>query len=302
MLKTVDIFKRPEGQAFDLTNGVDIVDFFNAGMAEPMNKIEQAFNPLEIEAISSESTADEDLQRSRERRQSQKSMFAENDQVETPQFGFQQQKVNSDIFNDELADEPNYNVNTDLDDSFNTPDGSFDPASFTFNREARRDSQGRLSVYNPPSGDGGGAFEVAGITARYQRKEATRLKNLISQGKHSQAEAEAKRFFRKRASPFVKHASQKGLQLQLADTVHHRGEGGLRNILQMATGSKTKSYSSLIKRLDSDPKALAKFNRARIQYERDKVDRGRSSRQKFRKGLMSRFNQANSAAIQANQS
>jgi len=167
---------------------------------------------------------------------------------------------------------------------------------FTFNREARRDKNGNLRVYRPPKGDGGGAFEVAGITAKFQPEESRRLKALIESGNHKQAEIEAKKFFEKRAQPFVKHTKNEGLKLQLADTVHHRGEGGLRKILQRATGKKS-SNASLISALSNDPNGLNKFHNARQRYEWEEVDRGRESRKKFRQGLQNRFNQAHQAAL-----
>lgn len=170
-----------------------------------------------------------------------------------------------------------------------------DPADFIFNSEARRDKQGRLQVYVPPSGDGG-SFEVAGITARYQPKEAARLKALIDAGQVDQAEAEAKDFYRRRAAPFTRFTDNPGLQLQLADTVHHRGEGGLRRVLQRAVGADTKDYGELIGSLSKDPAALDRFNQARQDYEWEEVDRGRGSRKKFRKGLQNRFNKADAAA------
>lgn len=171
-----------------------------------------------------------------------------------------------------------------------------DPADFIFNSEARRDKQGRLQVYTPPSGDGGGAFEIAGITAKYQPKEAARLKALIEAGQVEQAEAEAKDFYRRRAAPFTRFTENKGLQLQLADTVHHRGEGGLRRVLQRATGSDAKDYGELIGTLANDPVALDRFNEARQAYEWEEVERGRASRKKFRQGLQNRFNKADAAA------
>lgn len=175
-------------------------------------------------------------------------------------------------------------------------------ADFTFQREARRDSQGNLRVYRPPEGDGGGSYEIAGITARYQPKEAARLKRLIESGNTAQAEREAKEFFRKRAEPFVSKTDDRGLQLQISDAVHHRGEGGLRRILQRATGSDSKSHAQLIRALDARPDALARFDKARRDYEWQEVDRGRASRRKFREGLSNRFSQANAAALAANRS
>jgi len=173
-----------------------------------------------------------------------------------------------------------------------------DPVDFTFNSEAQRDSNGKLRVYQPPSGDGGGAFEVAGITARYQPKEAARLKSMIEAGDTAGAEAAAKEFFRQRAAPFTSQTANQGLRLQFTDTVHHRGEGGLRRILQRATGSDSKSYGELIHTLEADPKALESFNRARQDYEWEEVDRGRESRKKFRRGLQNRFDRAYQASLQ----
>jgi hypothetical protein len=170
------------------------------------------------------------------------------------------------------------------------------PEDFIFQSEARRDAKGRLQVYTPPSGDGGGSFEVAGITARFQPKEAARLKALVESGQTDQAEAEAKDFYRRRSAPFTRFTDNAGLQLQLADTVHHRGEGGLRRVLQRATGSEAKDYGELIGTLSKDPAALDKFSAARQSYEWEEVDKGRSSRKKFRQGLQNRFNKADAAA------
>jgi len=174
--------------------------------------------------------------------------------------------------------------------------GSMKPEDFIFESEARRDGKGRLQVYTPPSGDGGGSFEVAGITARFQPKEAARLKALVESGQTDQAEAEAKDFYRRRSAPFTRFTDNAGLQLQLADTVHHRGEGGLRRVLQRATGSEAKDYGELIGTLGSDPAALDKFNSARQDYEWEEVERGHASRKKFRSGLQNRFNKADAAA------
>lgn len=173
-----------------------------------------------------------------------------------------------------------------------------DPADFIFNSEARRGKDGKLQVYQPPSGDGGGAFEVAGITARYQPQEAAKLRDLIGAGRADEAEAYAKEFYRKRAAPFTGLTQDRGLQLQFADAVHHRGEGGLRRILQRATGSQSKDYGELIGTLSGRKDSLESFDRARREYEWEEVDRGRESRKKFRKGLENRFDKAAAAARQ----
>ena len=292
MLKVTDIFQRPEGQQLDLTGQVDLLDFFNAGIAAPANQLEEDLN-IESKVKVEENAAIKDFERAN---QEEAQSFLDAEVPERNDFGFQESS--EPIVGDFSAD-------TDTPDSgggdSDTPisgGGDSDFASFTFNREARRDSQGRLSVFKPPSGDGGGSFEVAGITAKFQPKESKRLKNLIESGRHQQAEKEAKAFFAKRAEPFFKHTNNKGIQLQLADTVHHRGEGGLRGILQRATGSKSKSHKELITNLSNRPDALERFHKARQSYELEVVDRGRASRKKFRKGLQNRFNAAFKASKQ----
>jgi hypothetical protein len=52
----------------------------------------------------------------------------------------------------------------------------------------------------------------------------------------------------------------------------------------------------LIGTLSKDPAALDKFSAARQSYEWEEVDKGRSSRKKFRQGLQNRFNKADAAA------
>ena len=170
------------------------------------------------------------------------------------------------------------------------------PEDFIFQSEARRDGKGRLRVYSPPSGDGGGSFEVAGITSRFQPKEAARLKALVESGQTDQAEAEAKDFYRRRAAPFVRFTENKGVQFQVSDIVHHRGEGGLRRVLQRATMSDSKDYGELIGELNNMSDPLDALNAARQDYEWEEVERGQAARKKFRPGLQNRFNKADAAA------
>ena len=54
-----------------------------------------------------------------------------------------------------------------------------------------RYKDGKLQVYKLPVGDGGGAFEIAGINDRYHPSKAGQLKALIENGQHEKAEAEA---------------------------------------------------------------------------------------------------------------
>lgn len=174
--------------------------------------------------------------------------------------------------------------------------GPTDPAEFTFGVEARRDKQGRLRVYSPPSGDSGGAFEIAGITSRFQPKEAARLRQLVESGQSDVAEAEAKDFYRRRAAPFIGFTENKGIQFQVSDIVHHRGEGGLRRVLQRAAMSDDKDYGKLIAELNNMSDPLGALHAARQDYEWEEVEKGQAERKKFRQGLQNRFNKADAAA------
>lgn len=173
---------------------------------------------------------------------------------------------------------------------------NIDPASFTVSQEARRDKAGNLKVYSPPSGDGGGSFEVAGITQRYNPEEAARLRALVQSGRSDLAEEEARKFIAGRAEPYTSKTDDPGLKLLITDTTHHRGEGGLRRVLQRATGSDSKDYGQLIADLQSSGDPIGAFSNARRDYEWEEVDRGRGSRAKFRTGLANRFDNAEGAA------
>ena len=52
-----------------------------------------------------------------------------------------------------------------------------------------RYSAGKLQVYKLPPGDGGGAYEIAGINDRYHPSKAGQLKSFIELGMHEKAEA-----------------------------------------------------------------------------------------------------------------
>lgn len=284
-IKAAELFSVDPAHAFDFAP-VAPAEIFNRGLAPRVNQLFNDFMPEDVdqpEAAAPSSYASAEA-----------AFTPEQDSFLTPQ------QIPS-----ELPPDPTGSVASPIAPEEETPDFSTpiserydDPADFTFGVEAQRDSKGRLSVYAPPSGDGGGAFEVAGITAKHQPEEAARLRDMVNAGKTQEAEAAAKQFYRQRAAPYVRYTGNPGLQLQIADSVHHRGEGGLRRILQRATGSDAKDYEELIGALNEAPDPLNAFHSARQDYEWEEVDRGRSSRKKFRKGLQNRFNKANAAARQ----
>src|SRR5262249_2666619 len=87
------------------------------------------------------------------------------------------------------------------------------------NYEARRDSRGRIQVYQPPTNDGGGAFEVAGINVRYHALLAHELKALIEAGRHAEAEAEAVRFVADYTDAVSAWHGNSGVEFYLRDCV-----------------------------------------------------------------------------------
>jgi hypothetical protein len=69
-------------------------------------------------------------------------------------------------------------------------------AARILNFEARRDSEGHIMVYNLPSADGGGSYEVAGINQRYHPEEAAKLREMIENCQYSEAEQYACAYYR----------------------------------------------------------------------------------------------------------
>ena len=93
MLKVNDIFNRQEGQAFDFNKGIDVVDFFNAGLASQANQLEQGFDQLDFSSKvkAEDNTASEDLQKTQERSAEINDIFKPATESEK-QFGFEKSK------------------------------------------------------------------------------------------------------------------------------------------------------------------------------------------------------------------
>lgn len=172
--------------------------------------------------------------------------------------------------------------------------------------EARRDSQGRLAVYQLPAGDGGGTYEVAGINDRYHPTEAAHLAGLIRAGRHDEAEAYAIDFMVRYTDVVVGWNVDSGVEFYLRDCAFNRGPTGAARIFQRAlmrlghdlapdgedgdVGPLTLAASNM----DATPDLLSALRAARESYERDPVGRDESS--KFWRGLVNRWNNALSAA------
>ena len=154
---------------------------------------------------------------------------------------------------------------------------------------------GKLQVYQLPSGDGGGAYEVAGINVRYHPMKALELKTLIDKGKHSEAERLATVYIAEETDSVAKWTSIPSVECFLRDCAFNRGLMGAAKIYQIALkvpvdgliGSDTLTAAASWNIATSDS-LLTNLRAAREKYERKWV--GRSETSKFWNGLVNRWN------------
>ena len=105
-------------------------------------------------------------------------------------------------------------------------------ANNTLNWEARRDKQGNIAVYNLPSGDMGGSYEVAGINNKYHPEAAKRLAALPA----SQRDQAAAEYIRSFTAPAVDLMPEK-LKAFAQDMAFNRGIGGMTKYMQQGLNS-----------------------------------------------------------------
>jgi lysozyme family protein len=166
-------------------------------------------------------------------------------------------------------------------------------ARFIMAREARYEN-GHIAVYKLPPGDGGGAFEVAGINDRYHPNEATKLAALIRDGQHAKAEARAVEYIAAYTDVAAGWTNVPALEAFLRDCVFNRGPGGAAKILQMAlvvtvdgvVGPVTRAHLSMM----DTAELLLRMRATRERYERTVARRDESS--PFWKGLVARWDAA----------
>lgn len=162
--------------------------------------------------------------------------------------------------------------------------------------EARYD-KGKITVYKLPSGDGGGIFEVAGINDKYHPAEAAALRDLILQGRHSDAETQAAAYIATYTDGVAAWTQHTAVEAFLRDTAFNRGLGGAGRVYQLALGVEpdgrvgniTLTAAAKIEAADV-ANFLVQLRDARLGYERRFV--GRDEKSKFWKGLVSRWNKA----------
>ena len=113
-------------------------------------------------------------------------------------------------------------------DSTSTQDPLIDVAMrSTIQWEGRKDRQGNLMVYQLPSGDAGGTFEVAGINNRFHPQAA---KEIAALPPEQRAMAAAK-YIRAYTAPLVNQLPQE-MQGFAQDLAFHRGLGGATRYIQ----------------------------------------------------------------------
>jgi len=165
--------------------------------------------------------------------------------------------------------------------------------------EARRDAAGNLMVvYHPPTGDGSAAYEIAGITARYNRSTAKMLVGLIGQRRFEEAERLAIDFVARNTDCAASWTNVPAIECYLRDCVFNRGATAGALILQRALGVEPDGNvgpDTQAAATAADPAdLLVRLRAAREQYERDVVHR--DERSKFWPGLSARWDKALSIA------
>lgn len=168
---------------------------------------------------------------------------------------------------------------------------------FIANAEARRDKLGRLKLYKLPAADGGGAYEVAGINDRYHPEAAARLKELLDDGRYSEAEDAIRRYLLAYTDVVKGWTTDPAIEAYLRDTAFNRGPKGALRILQIALkvaddgkwGPKTKA--ALASAMKSPGALLQALRAARETYE-IRVAPPVGARKKFWDGLVSRWDKA----------
>ena len=168
-------------------------------------------------------------------------------------------------------------------------------AQWIVNQEARRDAQGRLKVYNLPTNDGGGRFEVAGINERYDTSECLKLVAMLNAGQYAAAEREAAQYIASQTDAAAKWTRVPAAELFLRDTIFNRGLGGATKILQMALGGVARSQiATAVLQAEQNPRLfIERLRAAREEYEWKVVGR----RANFVAGLTNRWNHVRDEAL-----
>lgn len=172
----------------------------------------------------------------------------------------------------------------------------FDAAKKTLNWEARRDKQGNLAVYQLPSGDMGGTYEVAGINDRYHPEAARTLRDLPPE----EREAYALNYIIKYTEPVTSKLPE-AYRPFFQDLAFNRGPAGSVKFLQRAIGVKDDGVlgpMTLDKLKNENPAdVMRKVSLEQLKYEQS-LKAKNPERAKFYRGLENRIMNRNATFSQ----
>lgn len=157
----------------------------------------------------------------------------------------------------------------------------------TVDFEGRKDKAGNLAVYELPSGDMGGSFEVAGINNRYHPQVAEALKNMDPALRKDYAA----KYIVDYTSPLTSKLPE-AYRPFFQDLAFNRGMGGATRFLQRAIGAKEdgllgpKTLDLLAQQNPRD--VLRQVSLEQLNYERRLAEQN-PERKKFLPGLENRI-------------
>lgn len=157
----------------------------------------------------------------------------------------------------------------------------------TVDFEGRKDKAGNLAVYELPSGDMGGSFEVAGINNRYHPQVAEALKNMDPALRKDYAA----KYIVDYTSPLTSKLPE-AYRPFFQDLAFNRGMGGATRFLQRAIGAKEdgllgpKTLDLLAQQNPRD--VLRRVSLEQLNYERRLAEQN-PERKKFLPGLENRI-------------
>lgn len=172
--------------------------------------------------------------------------------------------------------------------------------------EVRRDGKGHITVYNLPSGDGGGRYEVAGINEYYHPEEAAKLKELIEQEQYDAAEAEVGNYiihYTDEIRKWLPDSFVPVTEMILRDTCFNAGPGGAARVVQMAfdlsvdgvVGSKSRQALAGSLSSNGDMNTAIRLHGARWEYMHGKSQN--PGKAQFWKGWRNRMARCTEVAL-----